>query len=263
MKGLLFFDIDGTLDDSQNQKGIPASAKEALQKARANGYGLMIASGRSLAGLKGYEDLGFDGYVFSDGAGIFLKGRPLIKHPIEPEAVRFAMKHNVMLSGTEKMYAADAMLAKLAALFGIPKEMMAVAGVFPLDAYDGEDILEIDIDFENEEAEAAFLAEKPDVMDYVCTSASYGRGGACGELTAHGIDKGHGILEAASLLGVAHEDTYAFGDSENDASMIKAAGHGIAMGNSVEILKEQADYVVADIGDDGLFKALLHFGIIF
>ena len=155
------------------------------------------------------------------------------------------------------------MLAKLAALFGIPKEMMAVAGVFPFDAYDGEDILEIDIDFENEEAEAAFLAEKPDVMDYVCTSASYGRGGACGELTAHGIDKGHGILEAASLLGVAHEGTYAFGDSENDASMIKAAGHGIAMGNSVESLKEQADYVTADIGDDGLFKALLQFGIIF
>ena len=48
----------------------------------------------------------------------------------------------------------------------------------------------------------------------------------------------------------------ALGDSLNDMEMIRHAGVGIAMGNAVDALKENADYVTKDIADDGFAHAL-------
>jgi hydroxymethylpyrimidine pyrophosphatase-like HAD family hydrolase len=52
----------------------------------------------------------------------------------------------------------------------------------------------------------------------------------------------------------------AFGDNGNDASMLKAAGIGVAMGNSDETCRQAADYVTARIEEDGLYQACLHYG---
>ena len=54
----------------------------------------------------------------------------------------------------------------------------------------------------------------------------------------------------------------AFGDSMNDYEIIQAVGTGIAMGNADQRLKAVADYVTADIGDDGIYKACVHLGLI-
>ena len=48
----------------------------------------------------------------------------------------------------------------------------------------------------------------------------------------------------------------------NDYEILKAAGTGIAMGNAVSELKEIADYVTADIEEDGIFKACRYFHLI-
>ena len=57
-------------------------------------------------------------------------------------------------------------------------------------------------------------------------------------------------------IGVAREEVIAIGDGYNDLSMIRFAGLGIAMGNGVSALKEAADFVTADISEDGLKRAL-------
>ena len=54
----------------------------------------------------------------------------------------------------------------------------------------------------------------------------------------------------------------AFGDGENDMAMLRFAGIGVAMGNGSDLLKRKADYVTASVDDDGIEKALLHFGLI-
>ena len=54
----------------------------------------------------------------------------------------------------------------------------------------------------------------------------------------------------------------AFGDGENDIDMLKFAGIGVAMGNSSDIVKAAADYVTDTIDNDGIEKALRHFGLI-
>ena len=47
-----------------------------------------------------------------------------------------------------------------------------------------------------------------------------------------------------------------FGDDINDLSMIQMAGHGIAMGNASEILKENADEVIGDNNTDDISKVI-------
>ena len=58
------------------------------------------------------------------------------------------------------------------------------------------------------------------------------------------------------------EETMAFGDGGNDISMLRHAAIGIAMGQAKEDVKAAADYVTASIDEDGISKAMKHFGII-
>ena len=53
-----------------------------------------------------------------------------------------------------------------------------------------------------------------------------------------------------------------FGDGGNDISMLRHAAIGVAMGQAKEDVKAAADYVTAPIHEDGISKAMKHFGII-
>ena len=72
----------------------------------------------------------------------------------------------------------------------------------------------------------------------VSASASYNV-----EIFSSRAGKGNALLHLAEHLGVAREETIAMGDSDNDASMIRAAGLGLAMENANESVKEIADAV--------------------
>jgi hypothetical protein len=54
----------------------------------------------------------------------------------------------------------------------------------------------------------------------------------------------------------------AFGDGGNDASMIRTAGIGVAMGNALDSLKKEADYTTTSVDDDGVLNALRHFKLV-
>ena len=71
--------------------------------------------------------------------------------------------------------------------------------------------------------------------------------------------KGNAVSELCKLLKIDISDSYAAGDEENDISMIKAAGHGIAMKNATAPVLEIADIVTKyDNGDDGLAKYIMN-----
>lgn len=59
------------------------------------------------------------------------------------------------------------------------------------------------------------------------------------EFTDKGIDKAHALDTVLKPLGINPEHLIAFGDGQNDLSMIEYAGTGVAMGNAVEELKKQ------------------------
>ena len=82
------------------------------------------------------------------------------------------------------------------------------------------------------------------------------------DITAKGADKGEGIRAMAAHFRLNIQHTIAFGDGGNDSSMIKAAGIGVAMGNALESLKEEADYTTTSVDNDGVFNALRHLCLI-
>lgn len=77
-----------------------------------------------------------------------------------------------------------------------------------------------------------------------------------------GFSKASGIRFVCEKLGIAHENTYAFGDSVNDVEMLKYVAHGIAMGNGTEEAKQASDYVTDDIHENGIYNACRHFSLI-
>lgn len=70
--------------------------------------------------------------------------------------------------------------------------------------------------------------------------------------------KGNALIRLCQLLNIPIENSYAFGDEENDISMLKAAGHGVAMCNSNPILFEICcEKTEFSNNNDGLAKFML------
>lgn len=278
MSGILFFDIDGTLVDSEHGELVPDEKTMcSLKQAQTNGYKCFICTGRNLGGLGSLKDLGFDGCVFSDGAGILIDDEMII-HSIPEELVREFTEQimhefdgEIMMSSAYGFFASDRQydemveVCRKAALLSNEswEDLFGVYHLKKLKDYQHEEILECDVSFKDESIEKEWLKHKSDQLEYISTTASYGRNGATtGEVTSIGITKGRGCLEVMKTLGIDREHSYAFGDSMNDASMLKACGTGIAMGNACGELKEIADHVTTDIQNDGITNALKHFKII-
>jgi HAD superfamily hydrolase (TIGR01484 family) len=76
------------------------------------------------------------------------------------------------------------------------------------------------------------------------------------ELNKKGGNKGNGLLALAEYLGIQRDQIMACGDSDNDYSMIKAAGLGIAMDNGLETIKKIADAVTLSNDLDGVAYAI-------
>lgn len=71
------------------------------------------------------------------------------------------------------------------------------------------------------------------------------------EIFPKGCNKDVGIRILAEKYNIAHEDTVAIGDSDNDVAMIEYAHIGIAVANAMEVLKEKADYITKSNDEDG------------
>ena len=78
------------------------------------------------------------------------------------------------------------------------------------------------------------------------------------EINAAGASKGGALKRLAEQLHIDIEETMAFGDGENDISMIMAAGCGIAMGNAENSVKAAADYVATSNNEAGVAAAIRH-----
>src|SRR3990170_1128452 len=84
MKKVLFFDIDGTLYDSN--KRIPVKAKEAVFEARNNGHEVVIATGRAPFMIQDVlKELEIDSYICFNGQYVVYKNEVIYNNEIEKE----------------------------------------------------------------------------------------------------------------------------------------------------------------------------------
>lgn len=80
------------------------------------------------------------------------------------------------------------------------------------------------------------------------------------------INQGMSKLEGIKLVGKEYgfdiNQVMAFGDSDNDVEMLAGVGMSIAMGNGTSRVKEVAKHTTSSNSQDGIHKALEHFGIL-
>ena len=73
------------------------------------------------------------------------------------------------------------------------------------------------------------------------------------------VNKGNAVTFLANKLGINLHDVLACGDRDNDISMLKVAGLGVAMENATLDCKQAADYITTDCDHDGVGKAINKF----
>ncbi len=101
-----------------------------------------------------------------------------------------------------------------------------------------------------------FFKETEDVFNHI------DRLGGVYECVQKEYSKATAIEYIQKELHLADDEIYAFGDSSNDLDMIKAAGHGVIMGHHDPVLEPYAEYITDTVENDGLYKAMEHYGLI-
>ena len=76
------------------------------------------------------------------------------------------------------------------------------------------------------------------------------------EINRKGVHKGGALAKLAAYLGCGMEAVMAIGDSDNDLSMLRMAGLGVAMANAQPSIRTAADVVTADNASDGVAAAI-------
>lgn len=79
------------------------------------------------------------------------------------------------------------------------------------------------------------------------------------EINAAGATKGEALLGLCRALDIDPAETLAFGDGLNDIPMLRAAGHGVAMGNAWEPVKAAADEIAPGCNDNGVAAVVNRF----
>ena len=82
------------------------------------------------------------------------------------------------------------------------------------------------------------------------------------EIFPRRINKGQGLCDICRILKIDVRNSIAFGDSENDIPMLKAAGIGIAMKNAEMDVKKASDMSTLSNNEDGIPYALRALNVI-
>lgn len=251
-----FFDVDGTLL-SYKTRMVPESAKRAIAKLQQQGILCIVATGRHMIQMSKLPvaDVPFDAFVMLNGQLVLDKAQKvLFGVPIEGKTKEFLIENF-----NNHTYPAIIVEEKEMYLNYVTDHVEDVHKIIavtmpPLSDYRGGDIYQVCAYLRPEEEHLV----DPIKADCVMTGWHYGGK----DIIAAGGGKMAGIKRYLELTGIAPEEIIAFGDAENDLEMIRFSGIGVAMGNAEEKVKAVADYVTADIDDDGIEKALQHFGLI-
>lgn len=260
---IVFFDIDGTIISDDDQHIVPQSAISAIRAARKNGHLMYINSGRTIMNVEPeLRDIGFDGYVCGCGTYIECDGKILLNRTVPKPLCREIAKLVYECDMTPVYERSDSFFIdkRLREVGGFP----ALKALFKVQGKDiSRDVSDTDFGFDKM---VAWYDEKSDLekfkkgiekeFDFI------DRGYGFCELAVKGFSKGTGIEAVCAYHNVPIGEACAIGDSLNDLPMLEAVPNSIAMGGSVEYLKEKSAFVTKDLYDDGIEYALKHYKLI-
>ena len=252
----VFFDIDGTLV-SHETNCVPPSARKALELLKQQNIRCIIATGRHLSELESLpmEGLSFDGYLMLNGQLCYDGHKQLIYgNPLEGDALKtlvalFEQKaFPIMFIEKDRMY-----INFINDAVRLAQESMS-AWLPEIDDYRGNTIYQA-VAFVTPEEKAVLSEKLPQ-----CRIAQWME--LAVDIVPAQSGKAAAVERYLKHLDAPLQGTMAFGDGSNDVDMLKVVELGVAVGNSEGHVREAADYVTDHIDEDGIYNALLHFGVI-
>lgn len=259
MKGIVSFDMDMTLLDHADYE-IPESALRALERLREHYY-IVIATGRDLdsqysAGLK--EKVNPDAVIHLNGTKITVGDTMIYEHCMDRELVHrlldFAKENDFAMgitTGADDYFINPEYVVR---------HDMRRWGMSERNFQDPEKLYDMKIRtlcYIGEESGAKLVEQKFPEVKLPLFSSKEGA-----DVIERSASKAEGLKRLCAYYQIPVSRTVAFGDSMNDYEIIKEAGIGVAMGNSIEELKQAADYVTSSIREDGVWNACVHLHLI-
>ena len=259
---LIAMDLDGTL--SNDQKVITEKTKKALMEAQKQGIRLALASARPSPGLfreRDVLDMGsYNGILMSYNGGRIVDaatGNVLFETSMDLEETKTVLRQLESLPVTPilddgvQFYVSDRNGFKVdyecrnnnMVCTEVPNlaEFLNFAPIKILMSVDPAIIADV---------QAQIAEMLPESLTVVQTAAFYL------EVIPKVINKGQGIRDICSVLGITPAEVISFGDAQNDIPMLQTAGMGVAMGNASEAVKAAADMVTLTNNEDGIAAAL-------
>lgn len=256
----IFFDLDGTLVSGTTGTYSPA-VRAAFAALQAKGILLFAATGRSpyeLKITKMVEGLPFDGIVALNGQLCYKEDKIFYSHLFDKEDLARLVARSAeapfpcMIVEKDEMYINYIDDHVRYALHCIHTPAPPVRD---LREALNKDVLMAMAYLPAEETEEKVLS--------VLKNSGATRWNKYGiDILPLGCSKRTGIEKVLERYGIAWDEVMAFGDGENDLPMLRAAKHGIAMGNSPEFMLDGEFYVTDSVDDDGVVTALKHFGLL-
>ena len=261
---IAFFDLDGTLT-SAIAGSIPESAVTGIRRARGKGHLMFINTGRCFQNVEmRFREVGFDGYVCGCGLNIYCEGQELLYVPM-PRYVKEEVLAQARFTGVEILFESRTGVAYDLTRPLRNKEAVSLYNSFVERGYDLS-IAPEDTDFVADKFviwfhEQAQLEEFRKVSDRYFTCID--RGGFFREFVPHGYSKATGLQFVLDHYGLALEDAYGFGDSNNDLAMLQYLKNSVVMGSadSKELLAS-AFFVTEPASRDGIYHALEQLGFL-
>ena len=260
-KGLVAFDLDHTLLDHNTWKITPSAIK-GIKKLKENGYAIAIASGRDMKNeisIPYLHEVDPDILIHMNGTLVELKDKVLMDRCMDKEllerVLKFSEQNNFPIGA--RINEIDYFLNQEEVIFFDEKYF----GIYQYRHFDDPwklmDLSVRSLAFYGDRKRSVILQNAFPELKVMMFSKDFGA-----DVVEAEYSKAQGIKRACEHFGISLDQTYAFGDSTNDLEMLEKANVGIAMGNAVNEAKKTADYITDDIDKDGIYKALLHFGLI-
>lgn len=264
---LIALDLDGTLLNSAKQ--VTPHTFEVLEKAASKGVVIVPSTGRSIDGIpENIAKLPFVQYALTlNGAVVAnIRTKEIVYQCnfSKEEALYlwdYIQKYDALCDCAidGELYMEQETFSKLAE-YGQSPERIALMRSTRKETLNIQQMLMMETTktakmnlLFNDMQERARAKKELEQIPFVEVSSSLERNL---ELNRKGGNKGNGLLALAQYLGITREQIMACGDSDNDYSMIKAAGLGVAMENGLEEIKRIADKVTLSNDQDGVAYAI-------
>ena len=248
---LIAFDLDGTLLDEE--KAVPARSLETVAALRERGCLFAVITGRASLPDNVLEGVRPEAWAVNNGGTVVVRGEVVAEHRIPAEQATALL--GLPAPGAH-VFATDADSKQTYVSDPDNPEhdrWRAEHVLLPLAAARGKPLLRLGI----HSLEAAALAQRIHALgDFTVTGGVLPYSEFL-TVTPEQANKGEALRQIARALEVPLENTIAFGDSDNDVAMLRAAGVAVQVGDA-ECLSPHAHHTVscATLGLPGWLETL-------